>query len=200
MELILIRHGLPMHVETEDGSPADPPLSTEGHQQASLMADWLCDTHIDHLYSSPMQRAVQTAAPLAAAKGMNAELREGVAEYDRHADHYIPVEELKKLDYDRWQRLMRGEVDDVDFPKFCEGVISTLNEIIATHPGKKGAVTCHGGVINVWTAHVIGIEPRMFFNPNYTSINRYMAASSGERSIITLNEHAHLRPLADGAS
>ena len=92
MELILIRHGLPMHVETEDGSPADPPLSTEGHQQASLMADWLRDTHIDHLYSSPMQRAVQTAAPLAAAKGMNAELREGVAEHDRHADHYIPVE------------------------------------------------------------------------------------------------------------
>lgn len=195
MELMLIRHGLPVRIETDDGSPANPPLSEEGHEQARLMADWLKDTKIDHLYSSPMTRAHQTAAPLAEILGLDPELREGVAEYDRHADHYIPVEELKKYDYDRWLRLMRGEIDDIDFPKFCESVITTLNEIIAAHPGKRVAVTCHGGVINIWTAHVIGIEPRMFFNPRYTSINRYMAASSGERSIITLNEQAHLRPL-----
>jgi probable phosphoglycerate mutase len=42
---------------------------------------------------------------------------------------------------------------------------------------------------------VLGMEARMFFNPNYTSISRYMAASSGERSIITINEHTHLRGL-----
>ena len=89
MELILIRHGLPERVETEDGTPADPPLSEVGHEQARRMANWLEDQHIDHLYSSPMQRAVQTAAPLAALKGLEPELREGVAEYDRHADHYL---------------------------------------------------------------------------------------------------------------
>jgi hypothetical protein len=33
----------------------------------------------------------------------------------------------------------------------------------------------------------------MFFNPDYTSINRYQCASSGERSVITLNEAVHLR-------
>lgn len=195
MELILIRHGLPLHVETEDGTPADPPLSETGHRQAELMAEWLDNRSIDRLYSSPMQRAHQTADPLAKNKGLDIELREGVAEYDRHADHYIPVEELKKFDYDRWLRLMRGEVDDIDFPKFCATVISTMNEIIAAHPGETVAVTCHGGVINVWTAHVLGMEPRMFFNPNYTSVNRYMAASSGERSVITLNEHSHLKAL-----
>ncbi len=195
MELILIRHGLPERVETEDGTPADPPLSEVGHEQAQRMANWLEDQHIDHLYSSPMQRAVQTAAPLAALKGLEPELREGVAEYDKNADHYIPVEDLKKYDYDRWLRLMRGEIEDINFPKFCADVISTLNEIVDNHRGKTVAVTCHGGVVNVWTAHVMGLEPRMFFNPNYTSISRYMGASSGERSIITLNEHTHLQGL-----
>lgn len=195
MELILIRHGLPERVETEDGTPADPPLSEVGHEQAQRMANWLEDQHIDHLYSSPMQRAVQTAAPLASLKGLEPELREGVAEYDKNADHYIPVEDLKKYDYDRWLRLMRGEIEDINFPKFCADVISTLNEIVDNHRGKTVAVTCHGGVVNVWTAHVMGLEPRMFFNPNYTSISRYMGASSGERSIITLNEHTHLQGL-----
>jgi probable phosphoglycerate mutase len=195
MELILIRHGLPERVETEDGTPADPPLSEVGHEQAQRMAKWLEDQHIDHLYSSPMQRAVQTAAPLAALKGLEPELRDGVAEYDKNADHYIPVEDLKKYDYDRWLRLMRGEIEDINFPKFCADVITTLNEIVDSHRGKTVAVTCHGGVVNVWTAHVMGLEPRMFFNPNYTSISRYMGASSGERSIITLNEHTHLQGL-----
>ena len=195
MELILIRHGLPERVETEDGTPADPPLSEVGREQARRMADWLQETSVDFLYSSPMQRALETAAPLSQNKSLTPELREGVAEFDRKASHYIPVEQLKRDDYESWQRLMRGEVSGVNSERFCADVVSTLNDIIAGHAGQTVAVTCHGGVINAWTAHVLGMEPRMFFNPNYTSISRYMAASSGERSIITINEHTHLRGL-----
>ena len=54
-------------------------------------------------------------------------------------------------------------------------------------------MVCHGGVINGWAGHVLGLGPQMFFNPDYTSINRFRAASSGERSIVSLNETAHLR-------
>ncbi len=192
MELILIRHGLPEKIINEDGAPANPPLSDTGHEQARKVARWLKDREIDRLYSSPMKRAYQTAEPLAEMKNLEIEVRTGVAEYDQDAGHYIPVEQLKELDYERWQRLMRGEMDDIDFPRFCEEVISTIENIIEQNRGKKVAITCHGGVINVWTAHVIGFEPRMFFNPDYTSINRFMAASSGEKSVITLNEHFHL--------
>jgi 2,3-bisphosphoglycerate-dependent phosphoglycerate mutase len=192
MELILIRHGLPEKIINRDGQPANPPLSDTGHDQAAKMAQWLKDREIDRLYSSPMQRAFQTAEPLADLKNLEIEVRDGVAEYDKDAGHYIPVEQLKELDYERWQKLMKGEVDEIDFPKFCQNVIKTIEEIVDENRGKKVAITCHGGVINVWTAHVIGFEPRMFFNPDYTSINRFMAASSGEKSVITLNEHFHL--------
>lgn len=192
MELILIRHGLPEHVETDDGTPADPPLSDDGHAQARKMAAWLESRQIDRIYSSPMQRAHQTAMPLAELKQMTPDIREGVSEYDRHADHYIPVEKLKELDYDRWLKLMKGDLHDVNFPEFATTVIETLEGIVAENRGNTVAVVCHGGVINIWTAHVLGMELKMFFNPNYTSINRYMVASSGEMSVITLNEHAHL--------
>ena len=191
MELILIRHGLPQLVENEDGTPADPPLSDIGRLQAELMANWLAGTSIDYLYTSPMLRARETAAPLGKVKNLKADHREGVAEFDRDSDHYIPLEQLKEIDFERWQRLMRGEVD-IDFPDFCRGVAGTLNEIAAGHRGETIAVTCHGGVINAWACHVLEMEPRMFFNPNYTSISRFMVASSGQRSIKTLNEHTHL--------
>lgn len=193
MELILIRHGLPERIINEDGAPADPPLSDEGRAQAEKVSAWLAREKIDRLYSSPMRRAFETARPLAEQKGLEVEIREGVAEYDQDAEHYIPVEELKELDYERWLKLMRGELDHIDFQGFVEAVTSSLEDIIVDNRGKTVAVTCHGGVINVWTAYVIGFEPRLFFNPAYTSINRFMAASSGEKSVITLNEHFHLK-------
>ena len=192
MELILIRHGLPQHVETEDGSPADPPLSEIGHAQARQMATWLQHEAIDSLYSSPMARAHQTAQPLARAQGLEIEIRDGVAEFDQHSDAYVPVEKLKQIDFERWRRLMQGDLD-VDMGEFASTVIATLEQIVDANRGRRVAVTCHGGVINVWTAHVIGFTPRLFFNPDYTSINRFQCASSGERSVITLNEAVHLR-------
>lgn len=194
LEIILIRHGLPEQIITEDGSPADPDLSAEGHDQADRMARWLESHHIDRLYSSPMKRAMQTAEPLARIKNLEIEVHEGVAEYDRHASHYIPVEKLKEVDPERWERLMRGEVD-IDFPDFANTVIESLRGIAADNAGKRVAVACHGGVINVWTAWVLGFEPRLFFNPNYTSLNTYLVAEGNLRTILTINQFVHLDKL-----
>ncbi|MFM8353553.1 MAG: histidine phosphatase family protein [Gammaproteobacteria bacterium] len=192
MELILIRHGLPLRVENQDGQPADPALSDKGRVQALQMTEWMLRERVDRLYSSPMRRARETAEPLAAALALPVEIEPGAAEYDQHSDSYIPVEQLKAQDFERWQRLMRGEME-ADFELFAERVIASLERIVVDNPGRRVAVTCHGGVINVWAAHVIGFLPRFFFNPDYTSINRFMGARSGERSIITLNEAVHLR-------
>jgi len=137
-------------------------------------------------------RASQTAQPLARRLGLEIELHPGVAEYDQDASSYVPVERLKEVDYERWLRLMQGETD-TDFEAFSAQVITALEDIVQQNSGKTVAVTCHGGVINVWTAHVIGFSPRLFFNPDYTSINRYLCAGSGERSVRTLNEAVHLR-------
>ncbi|MCP5181246.1 MAG: histidine phosphatase family protein [Pseudomonadales bacterium] len=192
MELLLIRHGLPVHLQTNDGTPADPPLSDIGRGQARRMADWLAGEKIDRLYSSPMLRAVQTAEPLSDRLGVAVELHEGVAEYDRDASEYVPAEKLKEVDYERWKRLMQGDVD-INFHAFAHAVIDSLEAIVMANPGRRVAVTCHGGVINVWTAHVVGLAPRLFFSPDYTSIHRYLCAGSGERSIRVLNEAVHLR-------
>ena len=44
-------------------------------------------------------------------------------------------------------------------------------------------------------ASILGLptEPPGVFYPNYTSIHRVAAASSGERSVVTINETSHLR-------
>ncbi len=83
----------------------------------------------------------------------------------------------------------------MDFSAFADHVISSIEDIVRQHAGERVAVACHGGVINVWTAHVVGFAPKMFFKPHYTSINRFQCASTGERSVLALNEAVHLRGL-----
>ena len=58
--------------------------------------------------------------------------------------------------------------------------------------GGRVAAVCHGGVINVYVAALLGLERHLWFEPGYTSISRVAAARTGERSVVTLNETAHL--------
>ena len=194
MELLLIRHGLPERVVNDDGRPADPPLSAKGRDQAGRVARWLEGVSFERLYSSPMLRARETAEPLAKLRGLSLEIEPGVREYDAESSLYIPMEELKQYDYARWKELVSGGyAPEVDFLAFRSEVVTALEQIIADNPGGRVAVFCHGGVINAWAAHVLGMPPKLFVDVHYTSINRFYAASTGERSLGSLNEAAHLR-------
>lgn len=194
MELILIRHARPEQVSGVAGG-ADPGLTEVGHRQARAAAGWLVAEAIDALYVSPMARARQTAEPLERLLGMDAVVVEGVKEYDADHPSYTPVEVLRE-NKTAWKKFLASEAS-VDRGHWVDAVAATLEEIIDKHRGDRVGVVCHGGVINAWATTTLEIGPKMFFNPDYTSINRFMAASSGERSIVSLNETAHLRGAAD---
>lgn len=193
MELILIRHALPQRQHVTSGA-ADPSLSELGTTQAQAAAQWLAPESIDRVYSSPMRRARETAEAYVAHSGHAIEFNEGIVEFDRHTDRYIPMEELKATDYAAWKALADGQFNpEVDILAFQDTVVRTLEGIVRGNPGKRVAVFCHGGVINVWASHVLKLTPRMFFEPGYTSMHRFLCASTGERNVVSLNETAHLR-------
>ena len=196
MELLLIRHALPIRRELESGA-ADPVLSEEGEAQAALLGKYLASERLDAVYASPMQRARQTAQPVAEGRDLEIQFREGVAEYDRHASEYVPVEELKANNDPRWQQMLNGVWDaDETQEEFDDRTIGTLEEIVAAHRGDRVAVVCHGGVINAYLVTILKLKDqfgRGFFYPNYTSIHRIAASSGGERSVVTINETSHLR-------
>jgi len=79
-----------------------------------------------------------------------------------------------------------------DLEAFRQKVIKRIERIIADNKGRKVAVVCHGGIINIWAAHILGMKKSLFFKPDYTSINRFLASSSGVHSLVSLNETGHL--------
>jgi len=196
MELLLVRHAEPVRIDEGDiEGPADPGLTARGVDQATRLGAWLAADGVDAIVTSPLRRARETAAPLAAALGLEPEVEPGVAEYDAAAGHYIPIEELRAAKDERWYATIEGrwaDVGGVDPVEFQRQVVPALDELIARHAGSRVAVMTHGGVINVFLAHVLGIDRLLWFHPEYTSISRVHAARSGPRSVATINETAHL--------
>ena len=106
------------------------------------------------------------------------------------------MEELKATDYERWREVVSGGyAPDFELKIFHDVVVAAMERIIAAHSGSRVAVFCHGGVINCWATKVLGMPPQLFVDATYTGVSRFLAASSGERSLGSLNETAHLRGL-----
>jgi 2,3-bisphosphoglycerate-dependent phosphoglycerate mutase len=195
MELLIIRHGLPVRIEAASG-PADPELATRGHDQAAALAAWYRNEKIHAIYSSPMRRAQQTSMPLAAALGHEIVTDDDLAEWDRNSSEYIPIEELKAAKDERYYAMLSGDgwQGDVAPDIFQQRVVASIESIVARHRGQRVAVVCHGGVINTYVSHILGLSnPIGFFHPDYTSVNRIECSSSGHRSVRSLNETGHLR-------
>ena len=193
MELVFVRHGLPERVVVTEGT-ADPHLDALGHRQAAALGEFLAAEGVDAIWSSPMNRARETAQPLADRTGLSVSIDDDLAEWDRDSSAYVPIEELKATNDPMWQKMMSGEWTGSQDPiAFQAAIVAAVDRIVAAHSGQKVAITCHGGVINAYLAHILEVpKPNGFFHPEYTSIHRVMASSRGHRSLRSLNELTHL--------
>jgi probable phosphoglycerate mutase len=193
VELLLVRHGRPERVENVDGR-ADPSLDETGRAQAVALAQWLAAERIDAVYASTLRRAIETAEPLVARLGLEMVRHDGVVEWDRDSNSYIPTEDLKAEDHEAWAAMRDGRWDllGIDPEAFRARVGAAMTEIAAAHPSQRVAVVCHGGVINVFIGSVLGLEKTLWFEPTYTSISRVLVHRNGTCSLVTLNETPHL--------
>jgi probable phosphoglycerate mutase len=194
VELILIRHALPLRLQVVDG-PADPPLAELGQAQAEALAAIVHPDEYDALYVSPLQRARQTADPLAARTGLTPSVRHGLAEWDRHSTSYVPLEELRRESPEVIEAMAQGQWADlgIDMDAFVSRVNDTVDEITGAHPSERVAVVCHGGVINAYLSTVLGLATPLFFEPGYTSVSRVRVSRTGGRGVLSINETGHLR-------
>ena len=188
----MIRHGLPLRIDGGAG-PADPALAPEGEEQARLLAEHWGPFGLDAVWSSPQRRAFETAAPLASATGHGITAEDGLREFDAHLNFYVPLEELRK-DEAAWQRMLaewRSPEAEAQRLEFRDRVVATVDAIAAGHRGGRVAVVCHGGVINAYLSHVLGIRDTIFVEPAYTSVSRVLVG--GERKqLVSVNETPHL--------
>jgi broad specificity phosphatase PhoE len=192
MQVLLIRHALPLRSEHGEGS--DPDLSDEGLAQVRRLPEALSRFPISRVVSSPQRRAIQTAEPVAAARELPVEIDDRFAEYDRDLPLYIPIEQIRDENPQEWARMAQGHLPSaVDEDAFRARVRTAVEDLVAAaDPEDTVAVFSHGGVINVLLHEILGTTRLLSFPIDYASLTRLLYSRSGQATVATVNSTEHV--------
>jgi probable phosphoglycerate mutase len=161
--LFLIRHGENDFIK-KGKLPGRLPgihLNQRGLEQAGALAESLGKAPIKAVFASPLERAVETAQPLAKTLGLEVQLRPGLLDGDVGS---WQGKSLKMLGRKPIWKLVQRSPSLVRFPEgesFLEvqtRIVGALQAICAAHkPRELLAVVFHADPIKLAIAHYIGL-------------------------------------------
>lgn len=195
-EILLVRHAVP-----EPDGTLDPGLGDEGRSQSQSLADYLGPESVDAVYSSHLRRAVETVQPLAAVRGLDIVVDEGLREWVSNATAYTGTERM--VDSARTKAFLEGRYEDEFLPPHNADdlratMIATMRRIGLAHQGQKVVAASHGGASNTFLAAILDSPRRFFFNPGYASISRVQVWPDGRFVLLCINELTHERDRGPG--
>jgi probable phosphoglycerate mutase len=161
--LLLIRHGENDYIKTGKAAGRIPGvhLNERGREQAEALANALAEVPIKAIYSSPLERALETAAPIARARRLEvqieAELNESdVGTWQGRSWKVLHTSKAWKVVQHAPSRFRfpGGE----SFPEMQVRVVTALENIVRKHK-PKDIIACvfHGDPIKLAAAHFIGL-------------------------------------------
>jgi len=152
--LLLLRHGqTPLSVDRRFSGRGNPSLTELGRRQAAEAADRLAHSGIDAIVSSPLARARETAAAVAARVGVSVSTDDGWAELDFGSWEGLSYADVRERDPEGlqgWLDFVDGGPDDgpaphggETFAQCADRVRSARDALVAAHPGKTVLVVSH---------------------------------------------------------
>ncbi|MCA9942161.1 MAG: histidine phosphatase family protein, partial [Anaerolineales bacterium] len=198
LTILLTRHG-----ETDWNKTgrwqghADIPLNEKGHQQAAALCQRLQSWPIETVYTSDLQRCVQTAVPLAKALDIQPTLapiwrERDVGDFsgmtgDQARDHYPEI----------WANAVRGMVDPPNGEPFAQ-VLSrawqAFESVVEAHDTGMVAVVTHGGLLHALLGQVMGIDQAVYgrFSMRGNTGLSVVEVNSRGPIVTRLNDTSHL--------
>jgi probable phosphoglycerate mutase len=161
--VLLVRHGTtPTTGKVLPGRAPGLSLSEQGREEAAGAAARIGRlTRVTAVYASPLERAWETAQPIARAHGLRPRAERGLLEVDIGRFVGLRIDRARKLP--EW-RLVQRQPSGFRFPEgesFVElhaRVVETLARIVARHPGETVVAVSHGDPIRVALAHALGVH------------------------------------------
>jgi probable phosphomutase (TIGR03848 family) len=192
--IFLIRHAENEYTRTGKlaGWTKGVGLNEAGQKQAQALAGRLKHLPFKHIYSSPLERARETAAPLAKALGLKVELREGLGEvgYGEWTGKSLKVLARKKL----W-RVVQVQPSAMQFPagETIRGaqlrLVDALEGIARDHPKDMLAVFSHSDPIKLAVAFYLGMPLDLFQRLQIQTCSvTALRLAQGAPSLVKLND------------
>lgn len=222
MEFIFVRHGEPAW--SIDGiSQVDPGLTARGHGQSRLAAAFLSDPErpVTEILVSPARRAIETAAPLIAATGLEPTVVEDLVEIRMPDWSTTPEDEVQaqfrearqRHPKDWWAGMPGGE----SFDDFHKRIAAAMTEVAKQRgavalegndrhlwrfegdPDQRIAVVAHAGTNSAALGTLLHIDPTPWewdrFALGHASVSRARLIALGGQHVFSLralNDRVHL--------
>jgi probable phosphoglycerate mutase len=192
--ILLIRHGENEYTKTGKlaGWTKGVSLNEAGRKQAQALAARLKPLPIKHIYSSPLERARETAAPLAEALGLSVNVRDGLGEV-RYGEW--TGKSLKRLGRQKLWRVVQNQPSAMQFPQgeTMRGVqlrlVDELERIARAHPKDLVAVFGHSDPIKMVVAFYLGMPLDLFQRIQIqTGSVTMLRLGQGSPSLVKLND------------
>ncbi|MDT7652208.1 MAG: hypothetical protein QOI36_3614 [Pseudonocardiales bacterium] len=162
-ELTLVRHGQTIwHAENRYAGVSDVPLDATGRAQALALAEWARAHPHDALVCSPVSRARETAAPVAAVLGVDVEVVPELAEVDFGAAEGRTLAELRERDRAAADAFVADPVRH-PFPgaeppaEAAQRVLHALRAVAERHRGRSVLVVGHNTALRLALCAWLGI-------------------------------------------
>jgi probable phosphoglycerate mutase len=167
--IFLIRHGQNEYVGQGRlaGWLPDVHLNDAGRAQAQALVDLFKEVKLQAIYSSPLDRTLETAIPLAEAQGLKPLSRPGLGEVRYGTWEGKTLKSLRRRKLWRvvqWMPSLARFPDGESFPEAQNRIVTELEHLRAQHRGKKDAIACvsHSDMIKLAIAHYMGLPIDLF--------------------------------------
>ncbi|MEV0171864.1 histidine phosphatase family protein [Streptomyces sp. NPDC050803] len=195
--LLLARHGQTVwHAENRYAGISDIPLTDTGRQQADALGRWAAAHPVDAIWTSPLSRAVATAAPAARALGLTPHQDPDLRECDFGVLEGRTLTEFEKEDPTAAQAFRTDPVNH-PFPHSEDPTAAAargataLHRIAATHPDARVLVVAHNTLLRLVLCTLLSIPPAryrtVFPRLRNAAISELLMKSDGSTALMSLN-------------
>jgi probable phosphoglycerate mutase len=160
--LFLIRHGLTAQTgKTLYGRAKGIGLDDRGRAQAEALIERFEGVRVSAIYTSPLERCVQTVEPLAAARRIALQRRAALIEMEAGTWTGRPLAQMRRTK--AWRVLLDTPSafrfpDGESFPEAQARAIDELTRIAERHPRGNVVVATHGDIARMLVAHYAGVH------------------------------------------
>ncbi len=168
--IIFLRHGQAKN-NTERilaGRTPGIPLTEKGIDQAEKAAEFLEEMNISAIYSSPIERAKNTAEIVGKHNSIDVKIDDRLIELDMGKFTGVPYDEIFSSHGNVFMKFYKGELEIAHngvetFADVKKRVLGIVDHIIENHPDENVVLVTHMDPIKAMLSTVISLSPENLF-------------------------------------
>lgn len=198
-KILLIRHGeTTWNVERKFQGKTDIPLSEAGKAQAAALATRMRKIDVDCIYSSPLQRAAETAMLFAKEKGLEVTTCEALREVDFGRWEGLTLPQIKQAYPEEYAQCRKDPVTHgfrhgLSYQEVQRQIRGFIHEYVTENPAENIAVVSHNVILKMLILTLLDLPEHMVHSFYLDNCSISAVAFTQERKLlIKLNDNAHI--------